>query len=350
MKHLLLPALAAAVLAGCSTDLDINAEYKDITVVYGLMNQRDSVHLVKINKAFLGEGNALDMALVADSNEYSGEAITLAVVERLNSSGAVVETYDLHDTLITNRDPGVFNAPVQKMFYFRTPFFTQLNTGPMYLDQEGQYRIRIVVKGKEVTSTTAIVNDFPIHPVDQDTSGIQTSRVGLMNSQGTGYGEYEFNWESRRDCKRYVVHCRFRYDEVRGSDTIPKAYTTLMGTRVATTIDGGEDLALSLAGESFFSGLAGYVKSDPTWASASSRHFRGMDFLVSVANEDFHTYLTLTEPVSGIIEDRPDYSNLTNAFGIWGSRYTKSVIGKKINGNTENELENGPYTADLQFE
>lgn len=349
MKPLILTATAAMLLAGCSTELDINADYKDITVVYGLLNQRDSVHLVKINKGFLGEGNALEMALVADSNEYGGEAISLAVVERLDANGNVLDTYNLQDTLIENREPGVFNAPQQRMFYFVTPFFDELNTGRMFLDQEGQYRIRLIVNGKEITSTTPIVNDFPIHPVDQDTGNVQTSRVNLMNNQGTDYGTYEFNWENRRDCKRYVVYYRFRYDEVRGTDTIPKTFTSLIGTRVSSNSSVSEDLSVTMDGLSFFSSLSSTIKTDPTWGSVSKRIFRGMDFLVSVANDDFHTYLTLTEPVSGIVEDRPDYSNLTNAFGIWGSRYTKNIVGKRLNGNTLTELVEGVYTSDLNF-
>ncbi len=349
MKQFLLTLIAAGLLAACSTDLDINAEYEEITIVYGLLNPRDSVHLVKINKAFLGEGNAYDMALVADSNEYSGEAIELAVVDRLDENGNVVETYTLWDTVITNREPGTFNAPEQKLFYFTTPFFDELNTGRMYLDLDGKYRIRLRVKGADITSTTPIVNDFRIDPVDQDTGNVQTSRVNLMNSQGTDYGEYEFNWTSKADCKRTVVHFRFRYDEVRGTDTIHKEYTQQIGSRVADDSQLNQDHEVRMGGASFFSGLAGTIKNEPDWASVDKRIFRGMDFLCAVANDDFHTYLTLTEPVSGIIEDRPDYSNVSGAFGIWGSRYTKNVVGKRLNGNTLTELVEGQHTGDLHF-
>ncbi|MFN3874859.1 MAG: hypothetical protein ACK4L7_02980, partial [Flavobacteriales bacterium] len=67
MNHRLPAALMALSLLGaCSTELDVNEPYKDISIVYGLLNQRDSLHFVKINKAFLGEGNALDMARVRD--------------------------------------------------------------------------------------------------------------------------------------------------------------------------------------------------------------------------------------------------------------------------------------------
>lgn len=348
MQRLLFIGLAAALLSSCNNDLDINADYEDITVVYGLLNQRDSVHLVKINKAFLGEGNAYDMALVADSSEYGGDAITLAEVERLDGNGNVIETYPLHDTTVTNREPGTFYSPVQKLFYFTTPFAQQLNTGRMYMFQDARYRLHLKVKGKDISSITPLVNDFPIDPVDQDTNSTG-GKVNLMNAFNTGYGVYEFNWKSKTDCKRFVVSFRFRYDEVTGTDTVPRAFIQTLGTRVTASSAEQEDMSITMNGESFFSSLASTCKSNPNWASVNKRIFRGMDFLISVANDDFHTYLTLTEPVSGIIEDRPDYSNVGGALGIWGGRYTKNVVGKRLNGNTLQQLVEGQYTGDLHF-
>ncbi len=348
MQRILFLGIAATLLSACNNDLEINDEYKDITIVYGLLNQRDSVHMVKINKAFLGEGNALDMALVQDSSEYGGEAITLAEVQRLDVSGNVVETYSLHDTTITNREPGTFYSPVQKLFYFNTPFAQQLNTGRMFLHQDAKYRVHLQVKGNDITSTTPIVNDFPIDPVDQDTNST-ASRVNLMNAFNTGYGTYELNWKSRLDCKRFVVSFRFRYDEVTGTDTVARTFEQQMGTRVTASSSSAEDMAVTMNGEAFFSSLSSTVRSNPNWGSVTKRIFRGLDFLLTVGNDDFHTYLSLTEPVTGIIEDRPVYSNLSGALGIWGSRYTKTVRGKRLNSNTLQQLTEGQYTGDLHF-
>ena len=50
-----------------------------------------------------------------------------------------------------------------------------------------------------------------------------------------------------------------------------------------------------------------------------------------------------------IIEDRPAYSNVAGAYGVWGSRLNKNVIGKWFNGASFEELQNGQYTGDLRF-
>lgn len=351
--RIILPLLAMALLASCSNDLDVNADYKDQTIVYGLLNQRDSVHWVKINKAFLGDANALEMALVRDSNEYALDAITYAKVFRINDAGAAIDSFPLRDTVVTDRLPGQFYAPDQRLYYFTTPFVQFLPPNNptsgrrMYLQQNDSYRLKLVVNGNSITAATPIANDFTINSIDSDTSGF-ASRVGLVNTSGD-YINYEFNWIGNRDNKRFVVTCRFRFDEVTGTDTVTREYNSVLGTRIAANSSAFEDLFVTLNGQGFFSGLAGFIKRDAAWTNVNKRIFRGMDFLVSVANDDFNTYLTLTEPVSGIIEDRPTYSNIDGALGVWGSRFTKNIIGKRLNGNTLEELTNGAFTGDLRF-
>ncbi|MBK9148935.1 MAG: DUF4249 family protein [Flavobacteriales bacterium] len=343
--------LAASLLTACSTELDINEPYKDITIVYGLLNQKDSVHFVKINKAFLGEGNALDMALVQDSSEYSGEAISYAKVFRVSSSGALLDSFPLLDTTVVNREPGTFYAPVQKLKYFTTSFTQVLPPGslgtPMYLWQDDSYRLVLVVNGSTITAETPITNDFKVDPVDQDTVA-NGARVNLRNIAGDNYSDYEFNWTSRADCKRFVVSWRMRYDEVTGTDTVARSISQKIGSpKVSSFVN--EDMAVRLSGTTFYPAVESLIKSQSGWQSVERRIFRGMDFVVSVANDDLHTYLTLTEPVTGIVNDRPAYSNLENAIGVWGSRYEKTTRGKRLSTQSFQELINGPYTGDLHF-
>lgn len=342
--------LAASLLSSCSTELDINEPYKDITVVYGLLNQRDSIHYIKINKAFLGEGDALAMAQVQDSSEYPAEAITLAKVYREDGFGNILDSFPLNDTIVQDREPGTFYSPIQKLFYFRSDFTQVLPPGtsgvPMYLWQDDNYRLKLQINGKTISAKTAITNDFKVDPVDQDTVA-NAARVGLRNQSGTDYSEYEFNWISRADCKRFVVSWKLRYDEVTGTDTVHKAIEQIIGTKVSSFVN--EEMAIRLSGVTFFSTVAARIKAESGWQNADKRIFRGLDFPVTVANDDFHTYLTLTEPVTGIVNDRPAYSNLENAIGVWGSRYTKTVRGKRLSTTSFSELIDGPYTADLRF-
>ncbi len=50
------------LISACSTDVDNFADYKDITIVYGMLEAGADTTFIKITKAFLGPGNALLIA------------------------------------------------------------------------------------------------------------------------------------------------------------------------------------------------------------------------------------------------------------------------------------------------
>ncbi|MBL4656314.1 MAG: hypothetical protein JKY33_10880 [Bacteroidia bacterium] len=74
------------MFSACETDFEVNAPWKDITIVYGLLNQNDSVHFIKITKAFLVEGNALDTAQVAGYSQYDDSEIDVTI-QQVGGSG-----------------------------------------------------------------------------------------------------------------------------------------------------------------------------------------------------------------------------------------------------------------------
>ena len=343
MKRILPYFVMAGTMLGCSTDLDILAPYKDVTIVYGLLNMRDSVHYVKINKAFLGEGNAFDYALIPDSSEYGEGDITYAKIFK-KQNGIRVDSFPLRDTILNNRLPGTFYYPEQRLYYFveNQTYNLPQSQVQVFLEQNSDYELDLEVRGTRITAQTSIVNDFSIFATVQD-PGVE---VALMSPTGNGYGSYQVRWTSNRDGKRYEASYRFNYLEIRGSDTTAKSLTQRIGTRVSLDSQVPEQMGIFIDGESFFSAIANAVPNDP---GVTKRIFTGLDFLISVANDEFHTFLTLSEPISGIVEDRPEYSNVENALGIFAGRYTKNVLGNRLNGASLNELINGPYTGNRRF-
>lgn len=339
---------ACALLTACSTDLDINADYKNITVVEGLLNMRDTVQLIRINKGFLGDGDALVYAQVQDSNEWNADAFDYRRVVR-RKNGQVLGTFPLRDTLISGREPGTFYSPDQRLYYFKDDFRDSiaLNTGNgsiyyrLYLDDESEYSVELGIKGESISASTSVVGNFDFQSADQ----FITVPINLMNAGG--YGSFELNWSTGPNSKRFVVDYRFNYSEVRnGVEGERKSFTRRMATVVKRTANADEPMSATLEGERFFQEIATAIPADP---SVQQRKFYGIDFIVSVANDEFHTYLTLTEPVSGIIEDRPTYSNVNNGYGILGSRYVREIIGKRLNPQSLNELADGDITGALQF-
>ncbi len=342
MTHLLYLSIDITTLAGCSTELDINAPYKDITIVYGLLNMRDSVHYVKINKAFLGEGDAYVYAQIPDSNEWDTTVISGRVFRVENGTRTV--SFPLTPTTITDREPGTFYAPEQRVYTFKETFLDSMQQNgiymPIYLNANWEYDLELNVKGQMISARTTIVNDFSFQAADQSLS------IPINLITANGFSDFELNWTTNRDGKRYVADYRFNYREARGTDTTDHFITQRLGTKISANSDNNEAMGVLMGGEAFYSTLATLIPEDPT---VDKRIFTGVDFVISVANDEFHTFLTLSEPVSGIIEDRPAYSNVTNGYGIFAGRYVKTVYGKALGALSLQELVEGSQTANLRF-
>ena len=103
--------VATMATFGCSTEVDLTAPYDSIPVVYGLLELQADTQWVKINRTWLGEGNQLLAAQVADSSEYPAGSVDARIVEWVpSSSGGIVgnelptgREWTLRDTLIDKR-------------------------------------------------------------------------------------------------------------------------------------------------------------------------------------------------------------------------------------------------------
>ncbi|MBK6752569.1 MAG: DUF4249 family protein [Flavobacteriales bacterium] len=321
-------------LGGCSTDLELTAPYQDITVVYGLIskNANDGVneqtrHYLKINKAFLGDGDALVYALVPDSSEYTDESLPQQdrYVEDIDNGAQ----YPLIDTLMP-RDPGIFNSPLHKMYYFDAS-----------LDQDHSYKVVVRVKGSTIEATTPVVNN--ISYVSGFLSENGTNRLNLF--QGGEYKVIDMKYRSGADGKRFDVFFRVRYAEDRGNGDIREEnYRYKIGTTTSSSVSGNEELQLPVNGLTFFETLVSMMEND---ASINRRIFRGLDIEFEVADIELTTYLRLTEPISGIVEERPEYTNITNGYGLFASRHFQTSRHIRLGPDTYVELVEGAATSGL---
>src|SRR5690348_5076996 len=91
MKKIFLPLGFAAIIAAtsCSEDFEVAAPYKQVAVVYGILNAKDTAHYIRIQKAFMDEDkSALDMSKVPDSSYFKEGDIEATLIE-VNGSNTV---------------------------------------------------------------------------------------------------------------------------------------------------------------------------------------------------------------------------------------------------------------------
>ncbi|MCX6235229.1 MAG: hypothetical protein NT175_11020 [Bacteroidetes bacterium] len=312
MKKWLSITLASLLfVSSCDTSLDIMGNYEDITVVYGLLNQIDSVTYIKINKAFLGEGNALLMAREPDSSSY-GNNIEVKI-EEYDKYGGLANTFYFDTTSIYNKDTGTFYYPKQILYKCITK--NQLNV-------ESSYKLIIHNKktGKDITARTLLVGDFEIvKPLINN-----PSKPTISFPDNNSLKEVE--WTTAKYGRRYDVVMRFNFKEklFNDPDTLLRYVDYHFTSQKSKTLDGGEEMLTQIANENFFKYLEATVPYDTEKELQVDCRVSGtVDFIFSVAGDDFNTYMEVNAPSTSIVQDRPEYTNVTNGIGIFSCRYNK---------------------------
>lgn len=287
--------LFSLLLSSCSTDVDNFAEYKDITIVYGMLEAGADTTFVKITKAFLGPGNALLIARIPDSSNYPGklEVKLQGKVGSNNLAPITLDTITIHNKLAGD---SVFYFPSQKVYYTRTA-----------LNPNATYTLTIERPGGQVKSTTNMVNNFAILQ--------PTNRINFAATAPS-----LIKWTSAVNGKRYEAKMVFHYEELLpgNPDTLKKTLVWNLGMRRSETLAGGENMEISYLGEEFYNRLGGQLSNQ-----LNVRRFAGpVDVIIACAGDELSTYIDVNSPNNSVVQERPQFTNIENGTGIFSSRRT----------------------------
>lgn len=324
----LLLFVSTVFFTACETDVDVSADYKDITIVYGLINKSDSVHYLKINKAFLGDGNSLEYAQIADSSSYYDNLEVTLTEKQQNSIVRVIPFDTVH---VTDKKDGAFYSP--KQVVYSSNFVVPVDVESK--DYTYDLMVRNKITGKEVTSSTNLVKNFDI----------LTPRFGQPTIDFISPTAQQVKWKTAKDGRRYDVFIRFWFEEViaPNNDTIDRYFDWELGSAKATFLDGKEELNIPYVPEGIY-GIAqsliprkGVDLNNISEEDVVARLTNRAEFTVVVSGDALNTYLDVNAPSSGIIQDRPEYTNITNGLGLFSSRFAKST-SIKVGAKTEARL------------
>ena len=129
--YLLLYLSLLAFLSSCSTDIDLYADYKQVPVIYGLLDPTADTNFIKITRAFYVQGDAYQSAVNPDSSNYAGK-LNARLVEYCN--GDSVREIILDTITIHNKEQGIFYAPEQKLYYTTESLDTFLPNASIFLN------------------------------------------------------------------------------------------------------------------------------------------------------------------------------------------------------------------------
>ena len=324
LKKIAIPFLSISLIfSSCSTDFELNAPYETIPVVYGLLDQSKDTQFVKINRSFLGYGNNVDYAAINDCTHFEN---VVAVLEEYNEFGNLIDHDTLKELMVGNLQPGIFYEDSQKVYY--------LETDNDSLKEENTYHLKVSVpdKGLDFDAVTDLIKGSWLNFKFQTIlylagSGFKVADVDLATTED-GYLEQTLRWTTAERGKRYELMLRLHYTEVYNDLSEQEKYLEWnLGRQISVSSSGGEEMFKDVSGGSFFNfvetQLQNYENEDQVM-----KRVLGMDaveIILTAGNEDLNTYMQVNEPVTGIVTERPIFTNVNNGIGIFASKYSTKV-------------------------
>ena len=357
IRKTLLVLSSIALFASCDNDLQIIADWKDVPVVYGILNAEDSVHYIKLNKAFLGRGDVMMMAQEFDSLHYAGEDVGLRLLEQEkawipseNGEGwLTISTIELEPTdEFDNKPEGAFSSPTQIIYKSDT----EINADALYTAEV--YRISSDTLIAYTKNPIAILSPVNITRPNSFSPLTITPNGFVPNVE----------WKSIAGGDMYELSMNFNYMEfpISGeADTLYRSIEFNFPSRLSNNSEGGEKMTHSIDFYQFLNFIASNIPEDPTVrrlvvgmeaaqvVSGFAITHACLNFKLLAAGEDLSTYLVLNENSSSLVLDRPEYSNIENGIGILSSRTSDIVESVKITNSSNDEIATNDVTKHLNF-
>jgi hypothetical protein len=308
----------------CDNDVDINADYKDIVIVYGILDPHDNGTYLKINKAFLGPDNALTMAKIPDSSQFL-QKLNVTIT---NTSNSTVYTFDT--ITISNKEDGIFYNPYQQLYY--NPFVPAPDT---------RYTLKVIYKDKEITSETYSIEEF---------NTLDITKPGFAKAITFIYDQVSpVIWFRQDRAPRYDVTINFSWKELweGQTDTVYRSIEWFKDTQIATT---GEEVETFYSANTFYNALEAFVPYDDpdTESQVMERYFGRVEFIVEAGGTELNTYMEVNEPSSSIVQERPQYTNIENGYGLFSARARANKI-KKLSDQTKSTIKEDFFYLKFQF-
>lgn len=331
--YLILSLLALAFgFNSCSTDVDLYADYKDIPIIYGLLDASQDTNYVRINRAFSGNNdhpiNANEVALIADSCNYPGK-LKAYFVEYKNTYGTEYvpsgrDTMFLDTITIHNKQEGTFYAPNQKVYFTDKPFNVN--------DANVRYKYKLNVhRGNDtITSETGVVGG--------ENFKILNSKVSFSSDPSDRRSKITFM--PADNAVFYDVQMAFYYREERDGKITYKHVDKDFGVRSEETGLEYEDghYYVSYPENLLFGLLEDAIGAD---TFNVSRYMGDFIIFIAAGGDELYNYIQVNSQ-TGFSQTVPDYTNITGGYGVLSSRINlqKTVL---LSARAQSDILNKPW-------
>lgn len=333
-RYLPLGLLCCLVVSSCSNDFRITSEWKDITVIYGLLNHRDTAHYIRVEKAYLDENtNALLLAQIPDSIYYPENTITVELVDLFTNTVA-----DVMDRVEVQAEGIIVDGNSE---FVTNPKYVYKSKVTLQPTRDYAIRVRKAADGSLASAQTALIE--PIVPVAPLPGGNSVLSFRYPTAQPT----VNIIWNNSENAHYYDVSLVVHYRETFNGVVVEKSVTWRARPGVVNV--GGQNAQASLRGESFFSFMSSAVAVAP---AGMTRCITGTDILIDAGTESLFDYIRVIDAAQGLaggFNPPPPFTNVENGIGLLGARQQLVISDLRLTAETLDSLSIGVYTRTLGF-
>jgi len=335
---ILVLALLLGVMTSCNDKVHLAADYKDISITYAILNQKDSIHYFKIYKGYLTEENAYEAALDWDNIYYPVDSIEVRLEER-SEQGTLLRTAILDTTTSVPRQSGYFAYPKQLLYY-----------STWELNDENTYRLVIkhVNNGKEVYAETPVVGNFSVKYPMQTWNMNQDKATTIK-------------FYAAPHAVAYDVYLHFYYVEVNNATgaVAHKVITKKLNADFVRSTTSGEVSYVGFVPNYFYKILAQNLEPNDKVTryidAINGIPYNCIQLQLWAAGKAYLDYYKVSHPNTSIVQNRLEYTNFVSedndAYGIVTSRNTcyRNLQFSPMDHN-EDTLVKGSVTKNLGFD
>jgi len=294
----------------CKKDFNLYADYKEIPIIYGLLDANADTNYIKITRAFYAQNDdATQIAMNPDSSNYPGK-LDVRLTEYRN--GDSIRQIILDTITIGNKQEGVFYTPKQKLYY--TAERLSKNMG----EDKYQYKLTVALPDHTLETTTDMVGS----------AGFRVKSLAVNYSVAYFGINRALEFYPATNATSYDVSMSFTFKEQRTpwSDSIPRTMYWSLGTYdnfelSEHSVD--NYYQIYYRPERFFDQLRAFLGADTAVAGLS--RFIGdypVEIIIAAAGEELTHYIEWSSIGNYGTQGGNDFTLIEGGTGVFSSRMT----------------------------
>lgn len=324
-KIILMTLLFAGLFTSCKHEVDLYADYKQVPIIYGILDAQADTNFIKITRAFYAPGDAEQIAMNPDSSTYPGR-LDARLTEYLNGQPTrqiILDTITIH-----NKQSGTFYAPDQKLYYTTEPL-CQNATNKRY-----SYRLTVAFPNQDTISTQCdIVGN----------EGFKVQSLAFNFSKEYFGRRKEFRFRPAVNGERYEFKLGFTFLEQRtpDSDSVPKTMYWEIGIYDddwLSTHTVEDCYVFRYYPEAFYRELKEFIGGD-TAIAGLKRYITDypIELTMRACGKKLQQYIHYNDPSNLVTPGDLEFSLIDGGYGVFSSRMTRKTM-LRLGGSTVPEL------------